>query len=107
MSHEVTKADGTIVAWDDVPEVIQKKILNGTMTTEDWNCDWDDPMLHPKKNITDVVSEMLNDPKVIREDGKTILPVAHVHVFRKEYPKCMLKNCDASNLQHIAPMIGD
>jgi hypothetical protein len=37
----VTRADQAIVAWDDVPIYIQKKILSGTMTEEDWNSDWD------------------------------------------------------------------
>jgi len=64
----VTRTDQTIVAWDDVPVAIQRKILNGTMTDEDWDSDWN------------------------------VSPVAdHVHVFRKEYDTCMLKNCRAKN----------
>jgi hypothetical protein len=38
----VTRRDQTIVAWEDVPEHIQKKILSGTMTEEDWGSDWDE-----------------------------------------------------------------
>lgn len=37
----VMKPDQTIYNWVDVPQIIQKKILSGTMTEEDWDMDWD------------------------------------------------------------------
>lgn len=37
----VMKPDQTVVNWVDVPQIIQKKILSGTMTEEDWDSDWD------------------------------------------------------------------
>jgi hypothetical protein len=40
------------------------------------------------KRIDDIISEMLNDPK------SPIKP-RHVHVFRKEYDKCLIRGCDA------------
>lgn len=64
----VERFDGAeIVAWDDVPIEYQKKILNGTMTDEDWVAEWDKPPVAKPNN--------------------------HVHVWRKEYPTCMIKGC--------------
>jgi hypothetical protein len=94
----VERFDGAeLVAWEDVPEIYQKKILEGTMTDEDWNADWEYVDYKP---IVDVVSEMLNDPKTIRTEDSITFPVAklsHVHIFRKEYPRCVLRGCNASN----------
>lgn len=89
----VHRSDEEIVAWDDVPVDIQKKILSGTMTEEDWISDWDEQEAKSyKRDIEDVVSSMLN---------ATPAPVAkHVHVFRKEYPKCLLKGCGALRSHH-------
>lgn len=82
----VSRYDGAeIMAWDDVPEQYQKKILDGTMTNADWNADWD--YRNPQRGIEDVVSGMLNSSPT---------PVAkHTHVWRKEYNTCMLKGCGA------------
>lgn len=96
------------MSWPNVPVAIQKKILSGTMTEEDWISDWDalsaveeinvsttgfkNIRIQPKRDIEDVVSSMLNDSSH---------PVArHVHVFRKEYPKCLLKGCGALRSHH-------
>lgn len=89
----VTRTDQTIVAWQDVPEGIQKKILSGTMTEEDWDSDWD---IKPRlvRDVEDVVSEALNELPM------PILKMRHVHVFRKEYPKCLIRGCEASRDRH-------
>lgn len=112
------------MSWPNVPVAIQKKILSGTMTEEDWISDWDelnaveeinvsttgfrniklppdpfslrersyDPPPSYKREIEDVVSSMLNASEH---------PIArHVHVFRKEYPKCLLKGCGALRSHH-------
>ncbi|MFE1145209.1 hypothetical protein [Streptomyces rochei] len=99
----VMRTDQTIVPWSDVPVAIQKKILSGTMTEEDWDSDWDrvelgiEPPADPfglrersyNRSIEDIVSEALNELPVAK------LGPRHVHVFRKEYDKCLLKGCDA------------
>lgn len=73
--------NGLIMAWQDVPEIYQKKILEGTMTNEDWEADW----YVPVRKMEDVVSPLLND----------VSPVArHIHVWRKEYRTCMIKGCN-------------
>lgn len=93
----VTRPDEEIVSWPNVPVAIQKKILSGTMTEEDWISDWDElnkveEAKDYKRDLEDVVSSMLN---------ATPAPVAkHVHVFRKEYPKCLLKGCGALRSHH-------
>lgn len=87
------------MSWPNVPVAIQKKILSGTMTEEDWISDWDElneveitDGTKYKKELEDVVSSMLNASEH---------PIArHVHVFRKEYPKCMLKGCGALRSHH-------
>jgi hypothetical protein len=80
----VTRTDQTIVAWQDVPEYIQQKVLSGTMTEEDWDSDWG-----IKRDVEDVISEALCELPVARIGPR------HVHVFRKEYPKCLIKGCNA------------
>ena len=90
--------------WKDVPEIYQRKILNGTMTEEDWIADWDIPPV-AKRNVIDVVSDMLNDIATT-----TTIPVAktrHLHVFRKDYERCMLKGCDATNPGFPKKMVGN
>jgi hypothetical protein len=95
----VMRTDQTIVAWDDVPEYIQKKILSGTMTEEDWSSDWEKreriivtenskPVI---RDVEDVVSEMFNDMK----DRHPKWGPKHIHVFRKEYDYCMIGSCRA------------
>lgn len=91
----VERSDHIIVAWDDVPHKYQKKILNGTMTEEDWGADWS---ISTERDIEDVVSVMLNTSPVAKPN--------HVHVFRKEYAHCMLKGCNASN-PSVAKMVGN
>lgn len=82
----VERYDGAdIVAWDDVPEQYQKKILEGTMSNEDWVADWDYAAKQGKP-VEDVVNELLSEPS----------PVArHLHVWRKDYDHCMIKTCGA------------
>lgn len=89
----VERFDGSeFVAWSDVPEVYQKKILEGTMSDQDWVADWDASQKESKP-IEDVVSDMLNDADS---------PVAkHVHVWRKEYRYCMIKGCGSRKGKHI------
>lgn len=82
------------MSWPNVPVAIQKKILSGTMTEEDWISDWDElsAVEATNRTVEDVVSSMLNASEH---------PIArHVHVFRKEYPKCMLKGCGALRSHH-------
>jgi hypothetical protein len=86
----VLKLDQTIVKWQDVPEIYQKKILTGTMTDEDWDSDWDIPPV-AKKPIEDVVSDKLN--------ASSEPVVKHLHVWRKEYRTCMIKGCG-----HVRPL---
>lgn len=87
------------MSWENVPVAIQKKILSGTMTEEDWISDWDElnavqNIKTPRLDIEDVVSDMLNSSPT---------PVAkHVHVFRKEYDRCLLKGCGSLKKHHVA-----
>lgn len=86
----VMKMDQTIVKWQDVPERYQKKIIEGTMTNEDWDADWSTIPV-AKKPVEDVVSNMLNEsPTSVAK---------HLHVFRKEYRSCMIKGCG-----HVRPL---
>lgn len=94
----VERSDSIIVAWDDVPHKYQKKILEGTMTNEDWDADWSIPV---KRDIEDVVSDMLNVSPVAKSS------YGHVHVFRKEYDHCLLKGCNASNPSVAKKMVGN
>lgn len=95
----VMRSDQVIVSWPNVPVAIQKKILSGTMTEEDWVSDWDElnaveNVKTFKRDIEDVVSDMLNESPA---------PVArHVHVFRKEYARCLLKGCTALRTHYNA-----
>lgn len=91
----VMRTDQTIVVWNDVPHKYQKKIMEGTMTNEDWDADWS---ISTERDIEDVVSAMLNTSPVAKPN--------HVHVFRKEYAHCMLKGCNASN-PSVAKMVGN
>lgn len=50
----------------------------------------------PKRDIEDVVSELLSSPV-----AKNLGP-RHIHVWRKEYPKCMLKGCGAKKKDYYA-----
>lgn len=86
----VTRTDQTIVAWNDVPEHIQKKILSGTMTEEDWDSDWFFAPKTKSRNVDDIVSDMLNDTSKHALWGSR-----HVHIWRKEYNTCMIKDCGA------------
>lgn len=82
----VERFDGAeIVAWQDVPEIYQKKILYGIMTDEDWAADWDVSNANPSKPIEDVVSDLLNASPVAK--------ARHIHVWRSEYKTCMIKGC--------------
>lgn len=56
--------------------------------------------VQPKRNIEDVVSEMLSS-------GPPVAGLSHIHVFRKEYPKCMLKGCRATNKNYSQGMVGN
>lgn len=95
----VERFDGAeLVAWEDVPEIYQKKILEGTMTDEDWNADWEYVDYKP---IVDVVSELLNSSK-----APVARKLSHTHIFRKEYPRCMLGGCNASNPGVVQKMYG-
>lgn len=96
--NSVQRSDEVIVPWEDVPEKYQRKILEGTMTDEDWSADWD---IKPKRGVEDVVSDLLNSP-VARVNN-----VRHLHVFRKEYPQCMLRGCSATNPDAIQKMVGN
>lgn len=97
----VKKSDEEIVAWADVPEKYQKKILNGTMTDEDWVADWETKEKGPSsRDIEDVVSSLLNHPSMTTKPN-------HVHVWRKEYYTCMIKGCGAVNIKHLPPMSSD
>lgn len=74
-------SDGVrFIAWDDLPVATQDKILEGTMTDEDWKA------IPEKRVVEDVVSSMLNHPS-------TTASPHHVHVWRKEYNTCMIKGC--------------
>ena len=98
----VERFDGAeLVAWDDVPEIYQKKILTDTMTDEDWIADWEASNKGPSsRDIEDVVSSLLNHPSMTAKPH-------HVHVWRKEYPTCMIKGCGAVNVQRPSPMVGN
>lgn len=60
-SH-VMRTDQTIVAWNDVPEEYQKKILHGTMTEEDWDADWSIDPLTDRQKVMEILGRVkLND----------------------------------------------
>lgn len=48
-------------------------------------------MKYAEKPIHDVVNDMLMDTR------SDVSMVRHVHVFRREYSKCLLKGCHAKN----------
>lgn len=98
----VIRFDGAeAVAWNDVPERYQKKILNGTMTDEDWSADWEVTKLFEpsSRDIEDVVSSLLNHPSMTTSTN-------HIHVWRKEYHTCMIKGCSSVNVKNPPPMSG-
>jgi len=31
----------------------------------------------------------------------------HIHIFRKEYPRCLIRGCNATNKNYPKPMVGN
>jgi hypothetical protein len=91
--QHVTKRDETIVAWDDVPVAIQKKILSGTMTEEDWDSEWETSS--PVAIFGKVAREHFKDETDIVPESN---PKHTNHVYRREYDKCMIIGCG-----HVRP----